>query len=113
MYAKKDCKNCHVDLTEALKYVQKSTCSIMQTIHHMNAYQQKIGKHEQFFMLEDIHGVLISLLYVLQYTSHHAKSPDDIHDLRQTHNMVKKACTELKQITRIKCEFKMQTIYNN
>jgi hypothetical protein len=62
----------------------------------MNTFPQKAGKHEQF-IFEDIHCLLASLSQVLNHSYHHAKSADEIHDVRQTHNMVTQACMELEQ----------------
>ena len=101
MYAKKNCKKFQLEIAETMKVMRKSISSIMQTINRIKVrIKKKVSKHEKM-ILQDIHGVLTSIHLMLQYIFHHAKSPDEIYSLRQTDDIVKQICTELKQLTLI------------
>ena len=96
MNTKNDCKNCKIYLSEPLKAIRESACTIRRKINYMNSRPQKAGKYAQL-LFEDTHGLLASLSYVLKHSYHHAKSRDEIHDVRQTQDMVKQAHMELEQ----------------
>ena len=97
MYVKNDRKNCQINSSELLKSIRESICSIRETINYMNADTEKAGMPGQL-MFGNIYELFMSLRYLLKLSYRHAKSPGEIHDMRQTHDLVKQACMELKQI---------------
>ena len=97
MFDQNNKKNSRIDLSEPLQAIRESIISIRRTIEFMNSRKQKNDKEDQP-MFEDIHNLLSSLSHVLKHSIHHAKNKDEILQVKQTHDLVNEACSELKQI---------------
>jgi hypothetical protein len=90
-----NCTNSKVDLSELLKGIRKSICSISQKINYTRAEPQITGMCEPF-VPEYYYGLLKSLSSVLTYNYRNAKNKNEIHYLRQTHDLIEQVLAEFE-----------------
>ncbi len=97
MDGKINCKIHDVGLAESLKVVRETLNAIRTKINCMEALPEKSSKYEQS-MIESIYGMLTSQSHLLQYLYYHAKSSDEILDVKKTQELVKQTCFELEEL---------------
>ena len=94
MYKKNNCRNSQVDLSEQLKRIQNSICSINQTLIDIKSLPLKDGVYEQILL--DYYELLTTFRSVLPCSYPHAKSKKEIQNIRQTSDLINKAFAELE-----------------